>query len=64
MLLSHAAPLVHVAQIRAVEAVLGQLPPDSVLERPSSGGAYLSVKLGPVMVESPDQARRKITAEL
>jgi len=41
--------------IQAVESVLGEVQADRITERPSSGGQYLSVKIGPVVVMNPDQ---------
>ena len=41
----------------AVEGVLGHVHEESVSLRPSSAGKYVSVTVGPVTVESGDQAR-------
>lgn len=41
----------------AVEGVVGQVREDSVSLRPSSAGKYISVTVGPVLVESGDQVR-------
>mmetsp|Transcript_26411 Transcript_26411/g.71386 ORF Transcript_26411/g.71386 Transcript_26411/m.71386 type:complete len:167 (-) Transcript_26411:367-867(-) len=43
------------SMVSAVESVLGEVQEDRVTERPSSGGQYLSVKIGPVVVMNPDQ---------
>jgi len=43
--------------LQAVASVLGEVKEDRVSERPSSGGQYLSVKIGPVVVSNPDQVR-------
>eukprot|EP00967_Tisochrysis_lutea_P011315 scaffold12788_cov19-Tisochrysis_lutea.AAC.1 len=45
----------YVHHMQAVESVLGEVQEDRVTERPSSGGQYLSVKIGPVVVMNPDQ---------
>ncbi|KAG1678023.1 hypothetical protein FOA52_000819 [Chlamydomonas sp. UWO 241] len=44
------------SMVQAVEAAVGpgRLQPDSVTDRPSSGGAYLAVKIS-VTVQSPDE---------
>jgi putative lipoic acid-binding regulatory protein len=42
------------AMVQAVEAVIGPISEEEVVERPSSGGAYVSVKMT-VTVSSPDQ---------
>ena len=41
----------------AVEGVVGQVREESVSLRPSSAGRYISVTVGPVLVESGDQVR-------
>lgn len=41
----------------AVEGVVGQVREESVSLRPSSAGKYISVTVGPVLVESGDQVR-------
>lgn len=41
--------------MQAVESVLGEVQADRIAERPSSGGQYVSVKIGPVVVMNPDQ---------
>lgn len=40
---------------QAVEEVVGTVHLECVSERPSSGGKYLSVRIGPVWVENADQ---------
>lgn len=44
--------------LKAVEAVVGTVHMECVSERPSSGGKYVSVRIGPVWVEAADQVRR------
>lgn len=44
--------------LKAVEAVVGTVHVECVSERPSSGGKYVSVRIGPVWVEAADQVRR------
>lgn len=41
--------------LKAVEDVVGTVHVECVSERPSSGGKYVSVRIGPVWVESGDQ---------
>jgi hypothetical protein len=43
--------------MQAVEAVVGTVHVECVSERPSSGGKYVSVRIGPVWVETADQVR-------
>ena len=43
------------AMLAAVERVVGAVHVECVSERPSSGGKYLSVRVGPVFVQSADQ---------
>ncbi|GAX78215.1 hypothetical protein CEUSTIGMA_g5657.t1 [Chlamydomonas eustigma] len=43
------------AMVKAVEHVVGTVHPECVTLRPSSKGAYVSVKVGPVPVSTPDQ---------
>lgn len=38
--------------VRAVESVVGPVPPGAVATRDSSGGKYVSVTVGPVTVQS------------
>lgn len=40
-----------------MESVLGEVQADRINERPSSGGQYVSVKIGPVVIMNPDQVR-------
>lgn len=40
---------------KAVEDVVGTVHLECVSERPSSGGKYVSVRIGPVWVETADQ---------
>jgi len=40
---------------QAVEEVVGTVHLECVSERPSSGGKYVSVRIGPVWVENADQ---------
>lgn len=44
--------------LAAVESVVGTVHMECVAERPSSGGKYVSVRIGPVWVESADQVSR------
>lgn len=44
--------------LKAVEAVVGTVHLECVSERPSSGGKYVSVRIGPVWVEAADQVRQ------
>jgi putative lipoic acid-binding regulatory protein len=46
--------------LKAVEAVVGTVHMECVSERPSSGGKYVSVRIGPVWVETADQVRREL----
>lgn len=41
--------------LQAVVAVVGSVHQECLSDRPSSGGKYISVKIGPVWVENPDQ---------
>lgn len=41
--------------LKAVEDVVGTVHVECVSERPSSGGKYVSVRIGPVWVETADQ---------
>jgi putative lipoic acid-binding regulatory protein len=41
--------------VKAVEKAVGPIHPECVQDRPSSAGSYLSVKIGPVIVQSPEQ---------
>lgn len=41
--------------MQAVESVVGTIHVECVSERPSSGGKYVSVRIGPVWVENADQ---------
>ncbi|GFH05553.1 uncharacterized protein HaLaN_00033 [Haematococcus lacustris] len=43
------------AMLQVVESVVGPVAPEQLSQRPSSGGAYLSVRIGPVQVASPEQ---------
>eukprot|EP00879_Flechtneria_rotunda_P009868 GHRR01010320.1.p1 GENE.GHRR01010320.1~~GHRR01010320.1.p1 ORF type:complete len:167 (+),score=33.02 GHRR01010320.1:240-740(+) len=43
------------AMLSAVWLVVGTVHQECVSERPSSGGKYISVRIGPVWVESADQ---------
>jgi putative lipoic acid-binding regulatory protein len=43
--------------MQAVESVVGTIHVECVSERPSSGGKYVSVRIGPVWVENADQVR-------
>lgn len=44
--------------LAAVEGVVGSVHVECVSERPSSGGKYLSVRIGPVWVHNADQVRQ------
>ncbi|KAK9835202.1 hypothetical protein WJX81_005451 [Elliptochloris bilobata] len=46
----------------AVEGVVGHVREENVSLRPSSAGKYISVTVGPVLVESGDQVRSIYTA--
>jgi putative lipoic acid-binding regulatory protein len=41
----------------AVQSVVGQVHVECINERPSSGGKYTAVRIGPVHVQSGDQVR-------
>jgi putative lipoic acid-binding regulatory protein len=43
--------------LAAVEGVVGSVHVECVSQRPSSGGKYLSVRIGPVWVQDADQVR-------
>lgn len=44
--------------VRAIESVVGPVPPTAVATRDSSGGKYVSVSVGPVIVQSGDEVVR------
>lgn len=46
---------------QAVEEVVGTVHLECVSERPSSGGKYVSVRIGPVWVENADQVVQVFT---
>lgn len=46
------------SMLKAVEDVVGTVHLECVSERPSSGGKYVSIRVGPVWVESADQVSR------
>lgn len=48
--------------LAAVESVVGTVHMECVSERPSSGGKYVSVRIGPVWVQNADQVRRAADA--
>eukprot|EP00798_Chlamydomonas_sp_ICE-L_P030058 gene30058-35026_t len=49
-------PAYRSAMVEAIQSVVGKpIPEDNVKERESSGAKYLSVTIGPVMVEDADQ---------
>jgi putative lipoic acid-binding regulatory protein len=48
--------------LAAVEEVVGTVHVECVSQRPSSGGKYVSVRIGPVWVESGDQVGLQTTA--
>lgn len=43
--------------LSAVQSVVGTVHMECVSERPSSGGKYVSVRIGPVWVQNADQVR-------
>lgn len=43
------------AMVAAVSSVVGTVHQECVAQRPSSGGQYVSVKIGPVWVTTPEQ---------
>lgn len=43
------------AMTQAVESVVGTVHIECVSQRPSSGGKYISVRIGPVWVENAEQ---------
>jgi putative lipoic acid-binding regulatory protein len=45
--------------LAAVEGVVGSVHVECVSQRPSSGGKYLSVRIGPVWVQDADQVRQQ-----
>ena len=46
------------AMVAAVESVLGPVPQGAVRLRPSSGGRYVCVSLGPLHITGPEQIKR------
>jgi putative lipoic acid-binding regulatory protein len=45
--------------LAAVEGVVGSVHVECVSQRPSSGGKYLSVRIGPVWVQDADQVSQQ-----
>jgi hypothetical protein len=48
------------AMIAAVEAVVGPVHEECVVQTPSKGGKYVSMRIGPVWVQNPDQVREML----
>ncbi len=46
--------------IAAVEAVVGPVHEECVVQTPSKGGKYVSMRIGPVWVQNPDQVREML----